>query len=215
MKMLEYILKFGFMFGLSIALVFVVGPAFYKKGKSDKTNFSNTARVRYFSLDYAFDSEKYIQLKLIINKGDTVSKNYFIPEKEHKDVISFLVKEKFVTTNNIREILPMKLTPQQLQSLGNIIFKLNGKQIEVLAIDDYYLVGNNPTIIGKVIYYGLGIIFIAIGLFAFFLSSLVFVETIKTYQKTGEFPNLPNSINSKLEGLKYILRGFKLKDKND
>ena len=47
------------------------------------------------------------------------------------------------------------------------------------------------------------------------LRLLVFVETIKTYQKTGEFPNLPNSINSKLEGLKYILRGFKLKDKND
>ncbi|MDE3740309.1 hypothetical protein [Maribacter polysaccharolyticus] len=203
------------MFGLSIALVFAVGPTFYKKAKSDKTNFSNTSRVRYFSLDYAFDSEKYMQLKLIINKGDTVNKNYFIPEKEHKEVISFLVKEKFVTTNNIREILPFKLTSKQLQSLRNIIFKLNGKHIEVLAIDDYYLVGNKPTIVGKVIYYGLGIIFIAIGLLAFFLSSLVFIDIFKIYQKTGEFPNLPNSINSKLEGLKYIFRGFKLKNKND
>lgn len=213
--MLEYILKFGFMFGLSIALVFAVGPAFYKKAKSDKTNFSNTTRVKYFSLDYAFDSEKYMQLKLIINKGDTLSKNYFIPEKGHKDVISFLVKEKFITSNNIREILPLKLTSQQLQSLGNITFKLNGDHIEVLAINNYYLVGNNPTIVGKVIYYGLGIIFIAMGLLAFFLSSLVFVDTIKIYQKTGEFPNLPNSINSKLEGLKYIFRGFKLRNKKN
>ncbi|MDO6601330.1 hypothetical protein Q4538_01270 [Arenibacter palladensis] len=213
--MLEYILKFGFMFGLSIALVFAVGPAFFKKAKLDKTNLSNTARVRYFSLDYAFDSEKYIQLKLIMNKSDTVSKIYFIPEKQHKDVLSFLVKEKFISNNNIREILPLKLTSQQLQSLDNIIFKLNGNHIEVLAIDNYYLVGKNPSIVEKIIYYGLGIIFISMGLLAFFLSSLVFIDTIKIYRKTGKVPNLPNSINSKLEGLKYIFRGFKLKDKND
>ena len=138
-------------------------------------------------MDYAFDSEKYMQLKLIINKGDTVSKNYFIPEKGHKDVISFLVKEKFVTSNNIRELLPLKLTSQQLQSLDNIIFKLNGNHIEVLAIDNYYLVGKNPSIVEKIIYYGLGIIFISMGLLAFFLSSLVFIDIFKIYQNAQDY----------------------------
>jgi hypothetical protein len=209
MKFLEYILKFGFMFGLSVALVCAAGPAFYNKAKLDMTNQKSADGLKYFNLDYVFESEKYIQLKLITDMNDTISRNYYIPDKEHENIVSFLIIKKFTLTKNIAKILPLELTGQQLKSIGDVNFKLNRNHIELLAIDNYYLVGNKLSLMEKIIYYLLGTIFIIIGLLAFVLSSLVFYDTIKVYQKTDEFPNLPNSINSKIEGIKHIFSGFK------
>lgn len=211
MKLLEYLLKFGFMFGLSVALICAVGPAIYYKAKPDITNQKNANGLKYFNLDYVFDSDKHIQLKLITNKDDTISRYYYIPEKEHENIMLFLISKKFTVTKNISEILPLELTGQQLKLIKDVGFKLNRNHIELLTIDDYYIIGNKISFFKTIAYYGLGTIFIIIGLLAFTLSSLVFYETIKIYQNTGEFPNIPNSIDSKIEGIKYIFRGFRSK----
>jgi|GEM_PF-6547982 len=201
------------MFGLSVALTFAVGPAFYKKVMLDQNHLNRSSRVTHFSLDYVFDSKEYVQLKLITSTRDTLRKNYFIPEKEYKKVISFLFSNKFTISENIRETIPIELNTKQLKILENIRFKAHGNVIETLAIGDYYLVGSNPTITAKVLYYGLGTLFVILGLLAFLLSSLTLYDTFKTYQKTGRFPDLPNSIENKINGFMYVLRGFKSKTK--
>ena len=196
-------LLFGFTF--CIVLVSVVGPTLLKKTKDTKSTIPFIEQLEHFSLDYVFDGKKYIQLNLGSNVMDTLTQNYYIPDGEHKRILKFLRTNNIILNGDLDQILPLSLSKNQLTAFNDVRIKNNQRRIEILAIDGCYLIGTKPTLFATGVYYFLGGIIILLGVAGFLL--LVFV--LINYFRTGELPNLPN----KLEGVRYVLRGFKSKKK--
>ena len=110
--------------------------------------------------------------------------------------------------------MPIELKKNNLSSYTDIQYRLDKNKIEFLSINNQLVIGSKNTILKKSIYYILGGIFSIVGFLGLLLSSMTLFDYIKTYQQTGTFPSLPNSINSKIEGVQYIFRGFKSKKIN-
>ena len=208
MKLIDYVLKFGFMFGLSIVLMFYAGPAFIKKIESDQTKVQITDGLLEFRLSNVFNGTDYLQLFILTKSNDTLIKNYYVPDKEYSGIKTFLVENQIVQNKPLSKLLPIVLKKPELTYYKDIKYRLEKNNVELLSINDHYLIGKRTTVFKKVIYYILGGVFGIVGLLAFLLTSIVFFDCIQSYQKTGVLPSLPNSIDSKIQGLKYILRGF-------
>jgi len=208
MKLIEYFLKFGFMFFLSLVMMVYGGPSFFKKIASDQTNFRKLDNITELKINYIYNSENYIQFSLITNSNDTLIKNFFVPEKEYIGIEVFLFKNQFIQSKELLEFLPFDLKTNELKKFKQIKYQLINNNIESLSIKDQYLIGKKTTNFKIAIYYLCGSLVSFAGLLGFLLSFTTFIHCIKTYQKTGVFPSLPNSINSKLDGLKYIFRGL-------
>lgn len=214
MKLFEYILKFGFMFGLSIVLMLYGGPAFFKKVQNDETNVKSSDGLLELKLHNVFNSNDYTQFLIITQSNDSLIKNYYVPEKEYRSIEDFLIKNQLIQGEELLKSLPIVLKKNDLLDYEDIKYRLNKNNIEFLSINNQLLIGNKITKLGKAIYYILGGLISVVGFLGFLLSSMTLIDCIKTYQQTGAFPSLPNSINSKIEGLQYIFRGFKSKKVN-
>ncbi|MFC4095525.1 hypothetical protein [Euzebyella saccharophila] len=199
------------MFGLSTVLMLYGGPAFFKKIDPDQTNIITVNELLELKLNHVFNGEDYMQFSIIIQPNDTLTKNYYLPEKEYTAIEEFLVKNRHIKNKALFKLLPIVINKTELKDYKDIKYRLKNKSIELLSINNHSLIGRKTTALEKIIYYLLGGGFSLVGLLAFLLSSMVFFDCIKTYQKTGVFPDLPNSIGSKVEGLKYVFRGFKSK----
>lgn len=214
MRLLEYILKFGFMFGTSIVLMFYGGPAFFKKVQNDEVNVESSDGLLELNLHNVFNSNDYIQFFIITKSNDSLITNYYVPEKEYKSLEKFLFKNQIIQGDVLLKSLPIELKKNNLSSYTDIKYRLDKNNVEFLSINDELVIGSSNTILKKSIYYLLGSILSIVGFLGFLLSSMTLFDYIKTYQQTGTFPSLPNSITSKIEGLKYIFRGFKSKKIN-
>ncbi|MET7030093.1 hypothetical protein [Sediminicola luteus] len=203
MQSVRHIFNLLFGFTFCILLVFVVSPTLFKKTKDTKSNIPITKQLEYFSLDYVFDGKKYIQLNLGSNVVDTLTRNFYIPDGEHKRILKFLRTNNIIINGDLDQILPLSLSKNQLTAFNDIRIKNNQRRIEILVIDGYYLIGTKPSLFVTGVYYFLGGIFMLLGLAGF----LLLVFGLINYFKTGELPNLPN----KFEGIIYVLSGFKSK----
>ncbi|MGP1992018.1 hypothetical protein D9V96_009040 [Zobellia laminariae] len=197
------------MFGLSTVLMLYGGPAFFKKIESDQTNIITVNELLELKLNHVFNGEDYMQFSIIIKSNDTLIKNYYLPEKKYIAIEDFLTKNQHIKNKALLKYLPIVINKTELEDYQDIKYRLKKNSIEFLSINNQDIIGKKITNLKKTIYYLLGSIFSLTGLFGFLLSSMVFFDCIKIYRKTGVFPNLPNSIDSKVEGLKYTFRWFK------
>ena len=109
--------------------------------------------------------------------------------------------------------MPISLNGEDISYLGDE-FRIKANEvggIESLMADDEYLIGG-PTKLKVVILYLLSGIFVVLGVCGLGVTLLAFMQTYVQFQRTGKFPDLPNSIDSKVEGWKFIFRGFKEKE---
>ncbi len=203
MNTTRHLLNIIFGFTLCLVLVVKVAPLFYVKAKTFKNSIPKIKELKHFSISYPFESDKYINLKLVANSKDTLEKRYYIPDAEHKKLVAFFKTKNNITNDNLKEILPLSFSKKQLDSFSNIQLTSNKKSIQILAINNIFLIGSKPNVFTKGLYYLLSVLFFITGITG--LGLLTFVVII--FSKTGQLPNLPN----KLKGIKHILKGSKTK----
>lgn len=202
------------MFGLSIVLMLYGGPAFFKKVQNDETNLKSSDGLLELNLSNVFNSKDYIQFLIVTKSNDSLITNYYVPEKEYKSLENFLSKNQILKGNFLLKSLPIRLKKSDLSDYTDIKYRMDKNSTDFLSINNELVIGSDSSTLKKSVYYLLGTIISIAGFLGLLLSSMTLFDYIKTYQQTGTFPNLPNSINSKIEGLKYIFRGFKSKKIN-
>jgi len=212
MKLLEYILKFGFMIGLSLALIFAVAPAFYDKATSDSVE-GVAVDLQTLNLSFDSDSKKYLRVIVSTKHGIEYRKGIYVPEGGFDRLISSLDSFELLDKRKWAEQLPISV---EAQSLGQVFTLKTNKvgAIDSLAVDDNYIIGG-PSIFQIGLLYLLTVVFGLLGIAAFGLTFMAFRQTYLEYKRVGSFPNLPNSIDSKAEGVKFIFRGFKEKQETN
>ena len=208
MKLLEYILKFGFMIGLSLALIFAVSPAFYNKATNDSVE-GNAIDLSRLSLHFDSDSEKYLRIIINTKQGVEYRKGIYVPEGGYDKLISFLHGLELLDKKKWTGQLPISIEAQKLGQVFTLETNKAGA-IDSLTTDGQYIIGGS-SIFQIGLLYLLSIVFGLLGILAFGLTFMAFRQTYVEYQKTGSFPDLPNSIDSKVEGVKFVFRGFKEK----
>lgn len=202
MKAIDNILGFVFITFLSFVLLFTMGPYFIKLAGQPE-ELKQLEDIKSIKFNYAFNVERYLMLTLVTKNDKTLAKRFFVTDNEHTKLIDFFVKNKVVTSTSLKDILPVNLNNHRLETFTNIQVKTKNTEIKKLVINGTYVVGNSTTLLRRAFLYFLGVFAFIVGALMFLL--LVFV--IITYRKTGELPNTPD----KIEGLKYIFRGFKSK----
>ena len=89
MKLLEYILKFGFMVGLSLTLMFAVAPAFYDKASNDSVD-GEVIDLSALSLHFDSDAKKYLRIIITTEQGVEYRQGIYVPEGGYDELISSL-----------------------------------------------------------------------------------------------------------------------------
>ncbi|MEM9338152.1 MAG: hypothetical protein AAGA66_05445 [Bacteroidota bacterium] len=203
MKFVEYLLKFGFMFGLSIVLMVFVSSTFWETASEEKnpTNILSATRIH---VSFWTASDKYLQIVAISENRNDLIRRLYIPDRETKTFVHTLLEAGLINSDDLSAELPVEINCQK----HDCLFKEEGGAIGYLLFDENILLGGS-SVLRIAILYLLAVLFGLLGLATFLLSTLAFYQTVLTYRKTGRFPELSNSVISKMDGIKYLIRGFK------
>lgn len=214
MKILDYILKFGFMYMISICMLTVMGPWLIETGNTSIISKDRFENVVELTLDNAFDSDKYLKVSTVSEKNNKYEVNFYMPEGGHKKVLAILIEKKMIKEPDSL-VLPVSIGSKDLkQFVDSKVYGESG-QLIALKVDNQYLIGKNPSIIKRLIFYFFGGVTMIVGFLSLIFTSVVMVDNIKIYKEKGSFPDLPNSVESKLNGIKYLFGGFKSDKKKD
>lgn len=208
MKLIEYILKLGFGYALSLVLIFSIVPLLLTTAFDKDDSPEQDLQLLKIYKPYPQHDLFYPQ----INKrdGSAYYKDYEGNLKERKPLFQFLRKNNFLKKEEqLSDILPFELNTQQLRSFNKIEYQVEYKKIKTLSINDQTIVFPKNGFGNKVFLVFLAIVLGLTGIFGLILMTLAFLNAYKIYQQTGVWPDLPNSIDSKFNGLKCIFNGFK------
>ncbi|WP_317663990.1 hypothetical protein [Maribacter sp. TH_r10] len=136
-----------------------------------------------------------------------------MPDGEHEKIQVFLQQLGILKEDNIRKIIPLFFNNEQLKKYNKIEVSYKNKGIEKIKINDLFLKGKKITLIERLIYYTLTAIFSVIGLFGVWLVFGLAKLHVEHYKKTGETIEITNLVVAKIEGFKYVIKGFKSKNK--
>lgn len=204
------------MIGLTFCILFLLVPEFYgKAGKKDV--FVQLKPLQEFNLNYLPNGDsvdkRYLKLFVRFDSLKTYKKTFYMPDKEHEKIEMFLQQLGILKEDNIRKIIPLSLSMDQLKKYGNVEVAFDNESIEKIKINNIFLKGKSRTLIERLIYYSLASVFSIIGLLGVWLIIGLAKLHIEHYQRTGETLELTNSIEAKIEGFKYVLKGFKSENK--
>lgn len=205
------------MFGFTICLMVFSGPLFFNKANEADVHQQSSKYLKHLSLRQAFqgsNTDKYAKLELITGDGDSLNMLFYIPENEHKKLLSFLQQNKIINQGRLKNVLPIELEEDKLSDFGPVTFMKSGAVIEYLKIGEKTLIGNKPSIGTKLFLYFLGILFPLIGLLGFLLSISLFIGAYKIYLKSNLWPDLPNMFEESMKGWKAIFGRSEAKQKN-
>ncbi|SHE64298.1 hypothetical protein SAMN03080594_101851 [Arenibacter palladensis] len=205
------------MIGVTLGILFMLVPEFYSKAQKQDV-FVSLNPLLEFNLTYlpngnSFD-KRYLKLLVRFDSATTYIKNFYIPDQEHKKIEVFLFQLGVLKEDNIRKIIPLSFSNDQLEKYSTVEVTYQNKSIEKIKINDLFLKGKKISIIERALYFLLTLVFSVIGLFGIWLVVGSVKLHIEHYQKTGETLEITNLIAAKLEGFKYVLRGFKSENKD-
>ncbi|UZO82089.1 hypothetical protein NBT05_06350 [Aquimarina sp. ERC-38] len=210
MKLIEYILKIGFGYALSFVLLFSIVPLLYQTAINKDSQHTTPQNIQSLKIYKPSPHYDYFYLQITTDKGEAYFKNFEGDAKERKPLFQFLRKNKFLKKEEqLQDILPFELKKEQWNAINPIYFQVDGQKITELSINKTIIIGTSHSYGRKVFLIFLTIIFALAGIFGVLLMTLAFFNSYKSYQKTGTWLDLPNSIDSKTYGLKWILNGFK------
>lgn len=205
------------MIGVTLGILFMLVPEFYSKAQKQDV-FVSLNPLLEFNLTYlpngnSFD-KRYLKLLVRFDSATTYIKNFYIPDQEHKKIEVFLFQLGVLKEDNIRKIIPLSFSNDQLEKYSTVEVTYQNKSIEKIKINDLFLKGKKISIIERALYFLLTLVFSVIGLLGIWLVVGSVKLHIEHYQKTGETNEITNLIAAKLEGFKYVLRGFKSENKD-
>ncbi|WP_378181392.1 hypothetical protein [Aquimarina sp. SS2-1] len=212
-NLLDYILKFGCLFTLSIFLALKVGPYFICLKSIEKSKIKEYEGVEELRLTLINPIDvNYIKLNVLLSDNNTYTKIYRLKDNKHKELFEFLEEQNISISNLTIDTFPIEVPKKKLNQIDKVQMHADGSNvINKLILNNYYLVGQKGSIFKNVSFIILGVFFILLGLLLFFSSINLLVTNIKIYRRTGEIPKLWNTIDSKIEAWKYILGKNKTK----
>ena len=216
MRPFEYLLKFGFMYAVSLGLLLGLAPWLWKNASDSSTIPQQTEPITQFELftpsPQSFGAENYLGLQLTAASGQTFRKVFYVPDREHIAMLNKLYSLQLLNRSiALHEQLPLRWTLQSNPALLNsIAYRRDEGGNDQVAIGNEFVVGQRNSI-GTFFQYVVAGIFALAGLGLLPLVTLELGRQLKIFNQTGHLPELPNSVDSKWEGLKFLLRGFKKK----
>lgn len=209
MRLIEYLIKFSFLFGVSISSIFLLGPGLISQVYLQQRDNLVYDSITKFDLIFLNEhSEKYVKLKLKIG-GHYEEKIYFLPDKQHLEIINFLRTKRIVSTelkdNEFVKVIPISIPREKLNEFNQVITQIDENHIEFLSIEDIVIIGKASTIKRNLALI-IGVLIIVIGIIIAILGILVLISKISFYKKTGKLAPLPNSIDQMTNGVKVLFR---------
>ena len=204
------------MIGVTLGILFMFVPEFYSKAQEEDV-FVPLKPLQEFNLIYlpngnSFD-KRYLKLFVRFDSATTYKKTFYMPDQEHKKIEVFLHQLGVLKEDNIRKLIPLSFSNDQLEKYSTVEVTYHNKSMEKIKINSFFLKGKEITLIERLMYYTLTVVFSVIGLFGVLLVVGSAKLHIEHYQKTGETLEITNLIAAKIEGFKYVLRGFKSEKK--
>lgn len=202
------------MFGVSIGLLLVLAPLMWKSaGEATPSHIPNThlQQLKLFVQNaQSYGEERYLDLQVIDTSGQQYGTIFFLPDRDHRELLKVLHDHKLIgNPHTIMAELPIVLTYQNHQELlSDIYLEVKENRINQLQLGGKMVVGN-AGYVRQVFLYLLSVVFGLGGILTLFLSTYALAGNLRQYNQTGRLPELPNSIHSKWEGLKFLFRGFK------
>jgi hypothetical protein len=204
------------MIGFAYCILFLFVPEFYTKARKQDV-FVLLKPLQEFNLTYlqngnSFD-ERYLKLSVVLDSNRTLKKRYYMPDEEHKNIEVFLQKLGVLKGDNIQKIIPFSFSNNQLEKYGSVEVTYQNNSTEKFKVNNVFLKGKEISFLERGIYYLLTVTFSFIGLFGVRLIFGLAKLHVEHYKKTGQTLEITNVVAAKMEGFKYVLRGFKSKNK--
>jgi hypothetical protein len=212
MKLFEYLLKYFFYFSASIGLAIWGGPGLVKHSINSESGKLNLGVLKSMKIEYLSSYNKdYIKLKFVIDSIQE-SKIYYIHDNEFYKFEKFLCKNKLIIPNEYsckisNYSLPLEFSSEQLMHIKHISYSINEHdEINYLECENIVFLGKQVGIITQVILITLGLMICIFGSVSFLIFMYLLTKSIIHFNKTGHFPELPNSINDAIEGWRSIFK---------
>ena len=100
----------------------------------------------------------------------------------------------------------------QLQQVNIVHYHVGELGIDQLKAGNRFIIGSTPGYGKRIFAFISGIFVMILGIGSSALAILSLIQNFRTYRKTGDLPSLPNSFDSKVNGIKFLL-GLKSKEK--
>jgi len=215
MKLFDYILKFSFFIVLSLVAVFIAGPLIYKTAIKSKNEVLEIRTIEGLKIDFLNENTtRYIKLEGSFSKNIRFRKIFNIKEKNHLELFNFLQDKKLIADASPETSLPIIISDKKIIELGEVKTKFNDERLlEKLIIDNSYIIGAPESNIRIIFLVILSIIIILLGVSSFVVGSIMFYKNYMIYKKTGKLPELPNTADNKIKGIKFLLGRKKKSEK--
>lgn len=214
MRLFEYLLKFGFMYGVSIGLIFVLAPLMWENAQEAEPSHTPNTQLQQLKLfvqnPQSYGEERYLDMQLTDASGQQYRTTFFLPDRDHRELIEVLHKHNIIgSPQNLLAELPVIVKYENHKELlSEVYLEIKGNQIHQFRLGGEMVIGN-AGYVRQVFLYLLTVVFGVGGILALTLTTYAFIGNMRQYNQTGKLPELPNSVHSKWEGLKFLFRGFK------
>lgn len=212
MKFIDYILKFSFGITLGVVIIFKVSPLLFNTAEELKNEELLEDKLLFLSLE-CFVPNDYNDIRLTgeLSSAKRFTNIYEVTNNaSYNQLVELLFRSKIIDKKELKGKLPFSLTGQQLNDLGRVKVKVNkdNQNIEKLTINDEYIIGSKPSIIRICLIYFLGGVIFILGLSSLIVTLIMLFKNLNIYNKTDKLPELPNTVESKIKGLKFLAKWF-------
>ena len=212
MKIIDYILKFSFGIALGLVIIFKISPLLFNIAEGLTNEALKEDKLLFLSLE-CFIPNDYSDVRLTgkLSNAKGFTNVYEVSNNSsYNHLVKLFFNHGLIGEKDLKGKLPFSLTKEQLDYLGEVKVKLNkeNKNIEKLIIDDVYILGDKPSIIRiGFIYFLTGLTFI-LGGASLITAIIMLLVNLNIYNKTNNLPKLPNSVESKINGVRFLMRWF-------
>ena len=189
------------------------GPQLVSMAFEDTNEGLEQGELQGLSVSF-LDEHTTTYIKFIVKVSDFQDKQvYYTGKGEHLKLVEFLsvngLIEKVDNRINLQDNLPIEVLHEECQELGQVFYLYDKSGFSKLKIGEAFIIGSSSGLIKRVLAFVFGIIVLLLGVCSALLAVYSLFLNFRELVKTGHLPDLPNSVDSKIEGLKFIFGGRK------
>ncbi|MEO1052307.1 MAG: hypothetical protein AAFX87_16865 [Bacteroidota bacterium] len=209
MRGFEYLLKYTFAAGFSIAFLFILGPDLIGYGLGSDAEEMTEVQLSKFEVSFLDEhTTRYVKLNATLN-GEDHRFIYFVPEGEHNGLLKCLHEYQLGNLTeplDLPSILPIKLSKTEINDLPPVSLAMNEDGfIERVKIGEIFVAGEPKGAIQRTLALIMGVLLMIVIAILFIMINWVTIQNLVTYKKTGVLPPLNNSVDDAIAGWKIIL----------
>ncbi len=218
-KFLSYSLRIAFLVGVFIITVIYGGPQLIFIAFEDSNKGLDKGELESLSVSF-LDEHTVTYIKFMVQVSGTYDEAvYYTIEGEHLKLVDFLIKnnliEKVDNRINLEEELPIQISYAQCQQFGEVLYQLEDNGFSRLKIGNEFIIGSPPGLLKRALAFIFGVIVLLLGVSSAGLALYSLFSNFRMLIDTGHLPDLPNSVDAKIEGLKFLFGMSKKDDSMD